>query len=630
MLARLFSVFVLVVFAQMATAQGTLEARLTALGAQPCPDAPLLCLTLQMPLDHAAPSNGQTIDIRFGVHLATGGGQDVLFYATGGPGSSGIALSDGYLADLDPALTENLNIVFWEQRGTGGNHIILCPQAQSVFDLSDLPIDNPAQVITTVRAYVAGCQAELIDPGVLPYLSTDQAIRDLEVFRNIAGIAQVWLYGESYGTQFAQQYATVFGSALKGLVIAGVVRLDMTFEAYYANYTAAAEKILDRVFEGCAEIAECDANMQVPAQAAYAALEAQLAQGPELLQFPLPNGQTVTRPLTARMLALNAYYALYTPTARATFLRALALANEGDLLPMLRLAYDGLFIDSLTLQSVADQTQLPAAYFAILCSDFVEGGPNSDQNVRHILNEAQAFKTTAPRLDIVYYADRVVCAEWPVHGTAPTRPAFVGGSYPTFILTADTDPITTASMAYAVFDQVQNGYLVTQENGPHVIFGEGLPCPDVAVAQLLLRGQPPTVQEALCSRNLIGDYVPLPEDATPYLMLRSAVDAILSYPEFNSYSGDGTRQIGCNYGGEMILTQAAGTVDVTLTDCGLWSQNIFTGSLEYDVGNTAILRISAANPVQYDLAYRRDLVSGAETIVGTENGVAVETPRPLP
>lgn len=629
MIARLFSTLLLITLAQITAANTSLEARLTALGAKPCPDAPLLCLTLQLPLDHTAPT-GKTIDIRFGVHLATGGGQDVLFYATGGPGSSGLALSDGYLADLDPKLTEGLNIVFWEQRGTGGKHIIQCPKAQGVFDLADLPLNDPPQVISTVQTYVSDCQAELIDPGVLPYLSTDQAIRDLETFRRTADIPQVWLYGESYGTQFAQQYAAAFGAALKGLVIAGVVRLDMTFEAYYANYTAAAEHILDDVFKGCTEIPGCHADMRGGADAAYAKLAAQLGAVPQLLAFPLPNGQTEPRVLTERMLALNAYYSLYTPRTRATFLRALAQANEGDMLPMLRLAYDGLFIDSATLHSVADQTQLPAAYFAILCSDFVEGGPNPDTNVRTILATAQSFKAiAAPRLDIVYYADRVVCAEWPVRGKVTSRPPFAGGSYPTFILTATTDPITTASMAYAVADQVQNGYLVTQENGPHVIFGAGLACPDLAVANLLLQGQVLPVKTALCSRELIADYTPLPLDPSAFLLSRSVVDEVLSYPEFRSFVG-GTRQIGCNRGGSMTLTRTGDTVDVALVDCGLWRQKAFSGTMAYRPGDTAILNISAAAPVQYNLEYRRDLVSGAQSVLGVMNGQAVETPRPLP
>ena len=73
------------------------------------------------------------------------------------------------------------------------------------------------------------------------------------------------------------------------------------------------------------------------------------------------------------MLEANAFYALYGPDDRATFLRALAAASRGELLPMLRLGYSNLAVDPETEEGVADPTWFGAAYYAITCTDYGEG-----------------------------------------------------------------------------------------------------------------------------------------------------------------------------------------------------------------------------------------------------------------
>jgi pimeloyl-ACP methyl ester carboxylesterase len=58
------------------------------------------------------------------------------------------------------------------------------------------------------------------------------------------GAPKVWLYGESYGTQFVQAYATTYPKAVRGVIVDGVVDLNLSAEGFYRSYTLAAEKIL--------------------------------------------------------------------------------------------------------------------------------------------------------------------------------------------------------------------------------------------------------------------------------------------------------------------------------------------------------------------------------------------------
>ena len=79
---------------------------------------------------------------------------------------------------------------------------------RAVPDGADMPLTPPEATIGVAQTYVADCLAELGQNDLLGVGNTEPAIRDLELFRLAIGVPQVWVYGESYGTPFAQQYAT--------------------------------------------------------------------------------------------------------------------------------------------------------------------------------------------------------------------------------------------------------------------------------------------------------------------------------------------------------------------------------------------------------------------------------------
>ncbi len=291
-------------------------------------------MSVEVPVDYRA-NTGPTIKIEYSVSFASGESKGILFYVVGGPGGSGIGVADDYLAAFDARLTENMDIVFFDQRGVGPDHGIECPKAQGAFDMAEIKVEQADGAIAAAKTFATDCAAELKSRDLLGFVDTEVAIRDLEEFRQKIGAPKVWIYGESYGTQFSQQYATHFPTAVKGVVLDGVVDLALDFDGYYASYTEAAEKILARVLAACGDSAACAKDMQGDAAAAYDALAAKL---PVEVDFPRGDGTTVKRQLTSAMLEANAFYALYGPDDRATFLRALAATSRGELLPMLRLA----------------------------------------------------------------------------------------------------------------------------------------------------------------------------------------------------------------------------------------------------------------------------------------------------
>lgn len=102
----------------------------------------------------------------------------------------------------------------------------------------------------------------------------------------------------------------------------------------------------------------------------------------------------------------------------------------------------------------------------------------------------------------------MVCAYWPQQGLLARPAQFAGGDYPTIILNGDADPITPIEQSYRIMDNLQNGYMVAMQGGPHVIWGRGLACPDQSVADLMIDGTLPEAPEQVCTQHLIASYTP--------------------------------------------------------------------------------------------------------------------------
>jgi len=623
----------LLLCAAPAAAQDLAE-RLEAMGGGPCELSSLTCVTIEVPRDPKANDPGGTLPVTFAVHPASGDSRGTLVFVIGGPGGSGLAVADDYIAAYDEDLIAQMDIIFFDQRGIGPETGLVCPEAQGAYDIADVPLARPETAISVTKRYVSDCISELEHADLLTLVDTERAITDLEAFRQAIGGPKLWVYGESYGTQFAQQYATVYPEAVQGVILDGVVDLTLSFRGYYAAYAEASERILARVLAACDTDPACAADMGAPAAEVYDRLAARLAAAPEAVDFPLGSGGTAPRQLTKAILEGNAFYALYSPNARMTFLRALAAAGRGEYLPMLRLGYSNLYLDSETGEGIADPTWYGAAYFAVTCLDYAEEG-DPEAAARAILDDAAAF-TSGRRLQRAYFAERLVCAYWPARGKAERPAPFAGGDYPTLILNADTDPITPVTMSYSVMDNVKNGYLVVMQGGPHVIWGRGLACPDRIVADLLLDGTLPAAETQLCAQDFTDPFVPLAgrRPGDPLAVARDVETELDWYPELYNWDYADRLRLGCDFGG--TITADAGDTDTAyaFADCGLWPGMTISGTgLRTEAGEGAdglVLDLTVTGLHSGSIRYASGHDTEAWSASGTWDGVAFETPRPLP
>jgi pimeloyl-ACP methyl ester carboxylesterase len=601
----------------------------------PCDQSSLSCTTVAMPLDHQANDPSRTIDISFALSFASVESRGILVYIVGGPGVSGLSVVEDYLAAFDQQLTQYMDVIFVDQRGTGPAHGLACPVAQGAFDSATASLADPESAKTTARTYVTDCIAEMGRTDMLAFVGSDQAIQDLEVFRQKMGAPKLWLYGESYGTQFVQGYASRYPDGVAGVVMDGVVDLNLDAEGFYRRYVLGAEAILARTFAACDDNAACAADMGEDAVAAYTRLANRLATGPIKVPLTLADGSTVDRNLTQGHLEANAFLSLYSPIGRADFLRTLAAANRGNHFPMLQLAYTSAYIDPETGAGYPDPGWFGAAYYAITCTDYDSGTGTPDARADAILAEAAALAPQAPHLLRSYFMERIVCAYWPHQGPATRPPVFAGGDYPTLILNGEADPITPPSMAYTVLDEARNAYGVFMQNGPHVIWGRGLACPDDIVYDLMIDGTTPASTEQLCKQDFLETYLSLTltDDArkSDAYAVAQAVDRELrlSIP-YSGWDGSTPLTFACDHGGRIAVTASDQGTGFTFLDCRFWPDITVNGTGVQTRGNKnddMSLTLAIEGPTSGDIVLRYSLRDESFGITGSWGGQPARLPR---
>jgi pimeloyl-ACP methyl ester carboxylesterase len=553
-----------------------------------CPDSVFTCITLDMPLDHFDPSDQRTIPVTFAVMPASGETTGVFVTATGGPGTSGIASADSYTEALDPAIPEAYDIVFFDQRGVGISGGLACPDSAATYYRVDATtafgIDREI-LATASETFARDCVAEMGDPEMLPYLGTDQAAADLELFREVLGYDQMVLYGESYGTQLAQTYAAAHGDRLSRMILDGTVDLTLECLDFFRQQATEFGQTLQSTLDYCASDELCGEDLGgVGPDQAYDQLFALLLEGPLTAPFPLPTGGFEDRSFGLGDLEVVASGQMYSEDDRMMFLRALAAyGGRGDLVPMLRLLYLNLALDPATQEVLVDPTYSDAVYYAVECLDYSYPGSTPEETAQAFF-EAGA-DVNEPRLGILFYGD-LPCAYWPGASKGQSRPEpLVAPGVPTVVIGSTSDPATPYRQSVEVSERLEDGYLISQEGGPHVVFGRGNECPDEAVTAFILEGAPPDIDS--CDGDVVGYYIPLlPQGTAEFDSAETMFDSIefdLFYlPEYYWWDTVTDTSVGCNNGGVVTFVAGEETDEYRFDQCVFMEGVTLTGSGSYD------------------------------------------------
>ncbi len=257
---------------------------------QPCTlgSTPAQCGTLRVYENRAAHS-GRMIDLRVAVIKARSDhpAPDPIFYLAGGPGSA--AIEDAYHQQFPYSLSENHDLVFVDQRGTGGSNRVLIPNDQP--DLTGL---TPEEIDIKAKAWIAKVLQEIdMDPR---FYTTSIAMDDLDEVREALGYDKINLYGYSYGATAAQYYLRQHEDHVRTVTLGGGTLLDTpVFERWAKN----GQQALDKIFDLCHAESACQAAFP-NVRDEFKAVQARLAAQPMAISN---DSQTVSVTLTSDVFA---------------------------------------------------------------------------------------------------------------------------------------------------------------------------------------------------------------------------------------------------------------------------------------------------------------------------------------
>ena len=172
----------------------------------PCDPVGFQCGQLAVPLDRTGAVPGTvTLKVKRVVASSNPTATAVVALA-GGPGQAALPVATEFASILGPSLATRDLLVF-DQRGTGSSGRLSCP----AFD----------RVVTSIVDAAAQC-ANQLGPARGFYRTSD-SVDDIEALRVESGYQKLVLFGVSYGTKVALDYAAKYPANVESLVLDSVV-----------------------------------------------------------------------------------------------------------------------------------------------------------------------------------------------------------------------------------------------------------------------------------------------------------------------------------------------------------------------------------------------------------------------
>ncbi len=168
-----------------------------------------------MPLDRSDTAVPGTVTLQVERKLAGfTPSRDAVIGLAGGPGQAALPLSEFIAKAMSPALGARDLIVF-DQRGTDESDPLSCPALSSVAEVEQAH---------TLGELIGHC-AQQLGPARGDY-TTQESVQDIEAIRQAGGYEKLVLYGTSYGTKVALEYAERYPQNVEALLLDSVVPAD--------------------------------------------------------------------------------------------------------------------------------------------------------------------------------------------------------------------------------------------------------------------------------------------------------------------------------------------------------------------------------------------------------------------
>ena len=437
------------------------------------------CASVTAPRDWTD-ADGGDIQLSIIVRLASGGtSKGSLFVNPGGPGASGVDLvQQAAEFAVGSDLLDSYDVVGFDPRGVGRSTPVRCFDATAMdhylFDIPAAPRGTPersAEQRASAGSFARACDVN--SDGLLPYVTTQNAARDLDLLRGVLGDGKLAYLGYSYGSFLGATYAELFPENVGRVVLDGGLDPSIPGAVVGARQAVGFQSALDAFLKSCIEGSDCPfdgpvANAQQQLSDALAAVDA------------APLTSTDGRKLGSDALVMGIVSALYSEGNWSTLSSALAAVLQGEPDEMFELVdryynrYDGRYLDNST-----------EAFSAYNCMDYP---PDSDDVVAAA--NAEVAKD-APTFAPYWTSDVDLCDAWPYPPTGTRNEIHADGAAPILVIGTTNDPATPYEWSAALAKQLSSGILLTRVGEGHTGFNKGNACIDDTVVAYFDEGTVP-------------------------------------------------------------------------------------------------------------------------------------------
>lgn len=414
------------------------------------------CATLPVPLDRTGALPG-TVTLNVERRLVgTTPTHSAVIALAGGPGQAATPLAEFIAKAISPAL-ESRDLLVFDQRGTGASGPLSC---------SALSSSSSANRASSPEQLIELCAHEL-GPARADY-TTAESVADIEALRQAGGYEKIVLYGTSYGTKVALDYAERYPQHVESLVLDSTETPTGPEAFHLATFKAMTPALRELCSHG-----GCSGVTGNPV-ADLAKLVSRLGTHPLKGVAYGQHGKAVKLSLTRSELYSLLLGGDLNPALRSAVPSAIRSAITGDPNPLLRLlALAGVGSSSGEESSEVDET----LFIDTSCEEtpfpWQRGASEATRAI-----EAEAALNALPSADF-YPFDREaglldqtipLCVSWPDAAPAPPAEAALP-NVPTLILSGGQDLRTPTENARAVAKLIPDAQILIVPYTGHSVIG---------------------------------------------------------------------------------------------------------------------------------------------------------------